>query len=571
MSKSSSLATVNNTSEARQFGVHPAIILTLIKEQAGSSSKALCELIMNSVDAGATRIDVLINEVGFSIADNGKGFSSREEIETFFEIFGTPHKKDDAYFGKFRIGRGQIMSFAKTDWRSGFFGMHVDIHRRGDLGYELTTFKDAAPGCVIKGEFYDQHDFSGFDEECDYGNSIKAMVKFVSVPVFVNGMQINTPPLEIEWSVEDENAWYKFDSDQCNLKVYNRGAFVTYYPGSTFGLTGTIVTKHPLTVNMARNEILRRECHVWKCILATLQTQFNNRILSAKKLDSNECYLLMKMILGSRERFNHNICKNIETVRFIPNIFGENRSPKDLFINNIYTLYNGRHSMVAERVQQLGRANVIMPEFMRTCGLESNEDNFEHVITSLFRALSGTNASPTFVLFSDLVHEMDGLNTLVKESELTAEEKLVLVGLNRYNRDMSVLFERKKRRIIIGVSNQMNAWTDGHSYIAINRKELRGIRESGPHVLVALMAHEYCHDESSIESHPHDRNFYARFHSCILKYQFGFIVNGMMRHYLSGLAKIAIVPSKEVGYHAKQIAKIALKLPTRVQEKNARQ
>ena len=89
--------------ERRAFGVHPQILLTIMREQAGSLSKALAELVMNSVDAGARRIDITIGEATFIVADDGQGFTSREQLENFFEIFGTPHNEDDAYsrYGRF--------------------------------------------------------------------------------------------------------------------------------------------------------------------------------------------------------------------------------------------------------------------------------------------------------------------------------------------------------------------------------------------------------------------------------------------------------------------------------------
>lgn len=71
--------------ERRAFGLHPKILLTIMREQAGSLAKAMAELVMNSVDAGATRIDLTVGESTFELSDDGCGFSSRDQLENFFD------------------------------------------------------------------------------------------------------------------------------------------------------------------------------------------------------------------------------------------------------------------------------------------------------------------------------------------------------------------------------------------------------------------------------------------------------------------------------------------------------
>jgi hypothetical protein len=122
--------------EQRQLTVHPAILYSIIKSQAGSLSKALLEAVMNAVDAGATKCSIKLDSSSFEVKDNGKGFSSRQEILDFFETFGTPHTEGDARYGKFRMGRGQMFSFGINTWQTGHFTMVVDIKGKG-LDYSL--------------------------------------------------------------------------------------------------------------------------------------------------------------------------------------------------------------------------------------------------------------------------------------------------------------------------------------------------------------------------------------------------------------------------------------------------
>lgn len=82
--------------ENRSFRMHPALLWSVIQSQAGTPEKALLEAVMNAVDAGATFCEVKVDELGYSVRDDGRGFQSRNEIEDFFETFGTPHKEGDA-------------------------------------------------------------------------------------------------------------------------------------------------------------------------------------------------------------------------------------------------------------------------------------------------------------------------------------------------------------------------------------------------------------------------------------------------------------------------------------------
>ena len=137
--------------EKRQFKMDDNLLYSVIKAQAGTPEKALMEAVMNCIDAGASRCEVALDENGYTVLDDGRGFTSRKEIEQFFETFGTPHNENDATYGKFRMGRGQLFAFSSTLWRSGIFSMEVDIKRDG-LSYKLTENpKNLYKGCAIKG------------------------------------------------------------------------------------------------------------------------------------------------------------------------------------------------------------------------------------------------------------------------------------------------------------------------------------------------------------------------------------------------------------------------------------
>ncbi len=113
--------------ELFEFKIDKNILYSIIVKQAGTLQKAFLELVMNSIDAKASEIRIEFNGKTFSFYDNGKGFDSEDEIHKFFGTFGTPHKDGDAVYGKFRMGRGQIMAFSQNQWKSNTFFMDVDI------------------------------------------------------------------------------------------------------------------------------------------------------------------------------------------------------------------------------------------------------------------------------------------------------------------------------------------------------------------------------------------------------------------------------------------------------------
>nr|WP_242281345.1 ATP-binding protein [Pantoea deleyi] len=135
------------------FELDPEIIHHIIYSQAGSVAKALIELIMNSVDAGAGAITLNITPGGFSCCDDGRGFTSYDDVKRYFGRFGTPHREGDATYGRFRLGRGQIMAHARTVWRSQRWQMEVDTRVMG-YEYELTEPEALQAGCTISGDWY---------------------------------------------------------------------------------------------------------------------------------------------------------------------------------------------------------------------------------------------------------------------------------------------------------------------------------------------------------------------------------------------------------------------------------
>lgn len=564
--------------EKRSFCVHPAIIKTLINEQSGSLIKAITELVMNAIDAGATRIDISFSESGeFSIKDNGKGFINRFEIEQFFETFGTPHSEFDSKFGKFRIGRGQIMSFAKTVWRSGNFRMEVDLDSENDFfGYKLTEEPVAQSGCHIAGNVY-KFDSWEYRKIIGYNKSkidseFASMVLYVPIPVYLNGMPVNQLPENIQWDHTDEVAWYSYDRKASDLKIYNQGVFVCSYPAKSYATGGMICSKVALQVNLARNSVLENKCSVWNIIHNTVLSRFTAHLKRLKKLNENESIALIAELMSEECCYSNAALALIRHIKFIPDIFGVLRSPDEFFRHEKYTVFDGIHMGIAERVQREGIAQVITPEFLHLANVEPSQIPVMTLLKGLFSRIFHRYQF-RYVQFEQLIIDLNSTVTYVPLKELNAEEQLVLKTLNKLNHAIASLTLSSPqapvilRKLKVGNSDVMNAWTDGATYVAIAREHLLGIRNgsfgNGPAYLISLLVHEYCHTYISQGDHHHDYDFYVKFHEAIMSSYFGRIVDDLFRFYIKGVVKLGIVPSSEHSYYLRHLKPSIENLPRR--------
>lgn len=260
--------------ENRQFKMAPELALDVMQCQAGSLWKAVIEGIMNSVDAGASRIDITLNSRTATIDDDGRGIRSREEVENFFEVLGQPHTKNESkQYARFRMGRGQLFSFGRNIWRSCGFRMSVDIQRDG-LNYRLQTGLSHHDGCKVIIELYKS---LSMDVQIETSQQIAENAAFVTVPVFVNGKQINKDPNLVKWDVENELADILLTRSSW-LKVYNKGILAKQLPFARYGCGGIVVTKQALKVNLARNDIMD-SCPVWEKLVKQITKLATSRNL----------------------------------------------------------------------------------------------------------------------------------------------------------------------------------------------------------------------------------------------------------------------------------------------------
>lgn len=497
--------------EQRDFRMHEKLLLDVIMRQAGSIEKAILEGVMNSIEAGATRVDITVTPRTVEITDDGKGFRDRREIETFFEVFGQPHSEsENKKWAQFRMGRGQLFAFGVNHWQTGPFLMDVDIKSR--LGYDLRETSKPFKGCSVKVALYDP---VGDRQIYAITREVTRYVKYVEVPVFVNGKNVTTPASTAKWGPESsEDAWIKLTETGSTLEIYNLGVLVCTVNRYVHGVGGVIVSRKRLDVNFARNDIIR-SCAVWKRIAKRLDASDSAAKVKTKRslTDEERLHLIAKLVGGEMT------------------VFDARKSP-------IFVDCSG-HPWSANSIQRAGwscftvaprgsakgdkllqsRMALVLDEDLLAAFPCKPERVFKHPWTSsTYEWERSFNIDLPFKPFAKLEREIRDDAVIVPEQNWTrAERRWQSVAT-----DMQRLIAgyEDRRQIMIGTSDCFEGWTDGSSYIAISRQflaKLPFIKEDRPVIaslghLANLLAHETCHDDNSATDVGHTPEFYRAFH-----------------------------------------------------------
>src|SRR3990167_4381257 len=301
--------------------MHTRLLFDVIQRQAGTLAKAVLEGVMNSIDAGASKVTLSADADKVTISDDGKGFRSRKEIEEWFEVFGQPHEEgENKVYGTFRMGRGQLLAHGVNAWRTGKFEMDVDIKDKG-LDYHLTEVAKAVPGCSIEIELYEKLSRVGLRE---LEEDLKRMVKWAAVPITLNGFDLSQDPAKAKWQIEDDLAYYNF-KDTGSLAVYNLGVRACDWGAYKFGLAGEVVSKKQLKLNFARNDVMN-DCPAWKEIRKVIDNHSSrqSRKKKASLNDGQRAYLIRQLLSDMMEE------EEIGDLQLLTDVAGRHLSFDDL-------------------------------------------------------------------------------------------------------------------------------------------------------------------------------------------------------------------------------------------------
>lgn len=509
--------------EDRKFQMHEKLLLDVIMKQAGSVQKAVLEGVMNSIEAGGSKVEVNVTASNVSIVDNGKGFKNKKEVELFFETFGQPHDASEGKkWAQFRMGRGQMFAFGKNHWITGQFEMKVDIKQK--LGYALTELPEskAAAGCSISIDLYERLN----DREIyQITREIERYVKYVSIPVFVNDKQVNVPPEDKKWGAESNDAAYiRLLENGTRLEVYNLGVLVCDVHKSKFGVAGTIISKERLEVNFARNEVIQ-SCPVWKQIKKAIESSSGVEKIKTKRTlsDDERANMIERLCAGE---LDVNDAKR--TMLFV-DVTGTPWSVLSIKKAGFpcYT-YAKKGDRRGDKLIQMKQAIVLDEEILRLFDCKPSEV-FTHKWGSKREGKNWIREEPFFYndlelpfrKFADLVEKINTSHIILPKEKWSRNEFVWQKIADELQRHLLDYDERytENRRIEIGSSDTADGWTDGDTFIAVSREFLRrhSIKQfdkpvvSSISALACLLIHEQCHDGDST-TQVHSPEFYKTYH-----------------------------------------------------------
>jgi hypothetical protein len=535
---------MNATIENNKLKMHPKLLMDVIKRQAGTVEKAILEGVMNGTEAGATAINITFDANGaehgkpgavLTIQDDGKGIQTREEIKLFFETFGQPHEESEGkIWAQFRMGRGQLFAFGRNIWKTGSFKMDVDINNKG-LDYDLHSYpQNISEGCDITIELYaNPIGGYGYYSVEQFVDRIKQQVAFMPIPIYFNGKMLNNLPQDVEWSQEDDNAYYNFMDFGLDLCVYNMGALVFKQDASVAGAAGVITSKKQLKVNFARNEI-QHDCPVWQHIQEIIK---ENRIVKRRqkrtRLTESDIDATLKDMRDSVQEYDQ--FKNIGMYRMTDD---NKMSPEKVRLIKMPWSFGSPNDRKADRLMQSDEAIIFSKHLITDVGYDGEEKNFFAWMAARSNYKECNNSCMVYDTdngqfpwevsegfkrmialyrpFEELSDQIKDGYTSVPEDKYTVVEKRLVKALNG---QFSYLW--KGRYIRLGRSDEALAWTDGRTHITLDRQWVKRLNlmssNDGTVQLVGVMAHEMAHDEDTRGSHMHSTEFLRNFHDIIVR------------------------------------------------------
>lgn len=527
-----SLPMSNLSPVRREFTMARELLSTVIRAQAGSLEKGLLEGVMNSIDAGAKTVRLNLTPTTVTLTDDGRGIQTEEELIKHFECFGTRHVEGDARFGRFRIGRAQLFCFGKNTWKTTKFKMTVDIGSGEDYSYQLEGLLNKVKGCEILIELYKP---LTLPEMAATSDELIKYLTLMPAKIFLNGKRINKAPEErTDWTAEDELAYYRVyasSDDATGVMLYNNGAFVREMSRKEWGVHAVVCSKVPLTLNSARTEVIYADCPYTAVIQERLRLLVAKELANSKrKLSQTDRNFVARMIAESVKYDKAStLPQGLTKLKVLKDVHDRLISFEDLFKAKCVAPFDWGLETESLAVNRTGRAIVLSGDTSDLLEAWGQNGVLGRLLEGLKRSgLVGEDAQvPEAKYVKDLRKGLNGDSVTIPDSKVPVSSKVLwsmMKSLRDINEDIAQALTLSKscggpRHLHFGDSAANLAWTDGKSYIGISRKYLLTCAQmgfGGMMQMVALLIHEYCHDDLDSESHHHDTLFYSTFHDLMV-------------------------------------------------------
>lgn len=530
------------------FTADPALVRVMIESQAGTIAKAIMEGVMNSVDAKASRIDIVTGPTEVSVEDNGVGFTTAEEITENFGVMGRPHAMDDdgmstdARYGRFRIGRGQMFNFGVNDWYTNQFHLHVDFRaskKSGAVGFGFEeTDRELHRGCKAVIKLYEPLNTGWLRVT---RTELKHALKHVDVAVYLDGELISSDPAQVKWDIVTADAYISRKKDESGVDIYNEGVFVETVGHWQMGCSGVVVSRKQLKLNSARNQVLRSS-PAWRRIENTLKgvviEKSTKEVIKTVSDARRTCELFAEGDIDLRAFSKLRCLPDVSGFFWSMDAIRQQASPeakRRKFVldgaGRVSVAFDSAGSQRGDRAMQTNRALVLDSRVLEW--LPKNNGLLE------MRQIK-------VVTMEHLESQMGACQyEIVDVRMLKANERLMLSAIDNMawyanNRLQSFSKCGAGRSIVLGRSNSAIGWTDAESYVAIDLEWLRSRLNGRPQDftdIVSLVVHEFAHDTASDTDHVHNPQFYTKFHDDMIHHG-GFLVSALERAWVSNLNKL---------------------------------
>lgn len=465
--------------QVQEFEMSKNLLKDVISKQTGSLTKAIKELVQNSRDAKATIIKIDITEESVIVEDNGRGMTPKD-IETYFRVFGETAKRDNEEVdGQFGMGRGQIMNFGVCVWRTQKSKINVDIKKF--LGYELKQLKTNIKGCKV---------ICTFREKMDWWERSRAKndIKMDLLPSKNIKIVINNKKLEPEIEMLEQFCNDKFDvfiHSTVSKRIYCRGLSVNTFH-SNFKYCINVKVKAEL--NFARNEFLETD-PMYPEIRAKRNEVEELMTITKDNFDNREARQTLIFVKDGRVSLDSVIDKPIVRTA----------TDKKLTIKQLI----GKEVM-------FGECDIWSDDCMNRGHIVLHSDN-EHLINILIRKLNlDINISDKKP--KDVAKR--GYHREFPEEKLKKNKIYGKIPVDMNNYIFKPLGEDFERSVSLGESDIHIGWTDGSTYIYVDRKQIENSRNKEEICMKVwqIICHEYAHDKNTEKKDYHSAEFYENYH-----------------------------------------------------------